>query len=88
MPLTDIPRIYWYAIIAVPLMGGVFLVIRRLGFSLREVGFAQSEIPLQLLMGVATGFVFGLVGYYVLGMPKPLVSSLEVNQTLPNAIQY
>jgi len=86
MPLIDIPRIYWYATIAVPLMAAAFLAIRRLGFSLGEVGFTRSEIPLQLLTGVSTGFIFGLMGYYILKTPEPLVSSLGVNQTLLPAI--
>lgn len=86
MPLTDIPRIYWSVIIAVPLMVGAFLVIRRLGFSLREVGFARSEIALELLMGGSAGLVLGFAGYYVLQMPEPLVSSLDVNQILLPAI--
>lgn len=82
MPLTDIPRIYWYVIVAVPLMVGAFLVTRRLGFSLREVGFARSEISLELLMGGSAGLVLGFAGYYVLKMPEPWVSSLDVNQIL------
>ena len=88
MPLTDIPRIYWSVIIAVPLMVGAFLVIRRLGFSLREVGFARSEISLELLMGGSAGLVLGFAGYYVLKMPEPLVSSLDVNQILLPAIIF
>lgn len=86
MPLTDIPRIYWYVIIAVPLMVGAFLVTRRLGFSLRKVGFVRSGIPLQLLTGGSAGFLFALAGYYVLDMPEPLVASLDVNQILLPAI--
>jgi hypothetical protein len=82
MPLADIPSIYWPVIIAVPLLVGAFLVIRRLGFSLREVGLARSGIPLQLLMGGSAGFLLGLAGYYVLKTPEPLVSSLDVNQIL------
>jgi len=82
MPLTDIPRIYWYVIVAVPLMAGAFLVVRRLDFSLGEVGVARSDIPLQLLMAGSTGYVLGLVGCYILGTPEPLVGSLGVNETL------
>lgn len=85
MPLTDIPRTYWYATIAIPLMAAAFLVIRRLDFSLREVGVTWSEIPLQLLAGGSTGFFLGLVGYYILETSEPLVASLEVNQTLLGA---
>jgi len=86
MPLIDIPRIYWFATIAVPLMAAAFLAIRRLGFSLGEVGIVRSDIPLQLLVGGFTGFIFGLVGYYILKPPEPLVAGLEVNQTLLLAI--
>jgi len=86
MPLTNIPKIYWYGIIAVPLSVGAFLVIRRLGLSLREVGITRDEIPLQLLLGVSVGFALGLLGSWVLKMAEPSVGSLEVNQTLLPAI--
>jgi membrane protease YdiL (CAAX protease family) len=86
MLLVDMPRIYLYATIAVPLMAAAFLAIWRLGFSLGEVGIVRSDIPFQLLIGTFTGFIFGLAGHYILEPPELLVGGLEVNQTLLLAI--
>jgi membrane protease YdiL (CAAX protease family) len=74
MPLIKLPQIYWYAIIAVPLLIAVFAVIRILDLRRREVGFILNRIRLQLLIGL-TGIPFGIVEYYIL-RPDPLVESL------------
>jgi membrane protease YdiL (CAAX protease family) len=74
MPLIKLPRIYWYAIIAVPLLMAVFAVIRMLNLRRREIGFTLHRLRLQLLIGL-TGIPFGIVEYYIL-KPDPLVESL------------
>jgi hypothetical protein len=85
MPLAGIPRIYWYIIIAVPLMGGVFLVIRRLGFGLWDARFAWRQVPLQLLIGL-TGILIAIAEYHALQKPEPLVDSLTLRQVLLPAL--
>jgi membrane protease YdiL (CAAX protease family) len=80
MPLTKLPQIYWYAIIAVPLLIAVFAVIRILNFRRREIGFTLHRLRLQLLIGL-TGIPFGIVEYYIL-KPDPLVESLTWQTTV------
>jgi len=75
MPLTKFPQIYWYAIIAVPLLLAIFVVMRRLDFHPRQVGITRQKLPLQLLVGL-TGIPFGIAEFYIL-RPYPLVDSLD-----------
>ncbi|MFC2045218.1 type II CAAX prenyl endopeptidase Rce1 family protein [Chloroflexota bacterium] len=75
MPLTNFPQIYWYAIIAVPLLLATFGIIRRLNFSLPDIGFTLNRIPLQVLV-VFAGIPFGIVEFYIL-RPDSLISELS-----------
>jgi membrane protease YdiL (CAAX protease family) len=79
MPLTRFPQVYWYAIIAVPLLIAVFAVMRRLGLGRRDVGLTLNQLPFQLLVGL-TGIPFGIVEFYIL-RPDPLVASLTWQAT-------
>jgi membrane protease YdiL (CAAX protease family) len=73
MPLVNFPQIYWYAIIALPLLIAVFVVVRRLGYTHWEIGLNLNKIPYQILIAL-TGVPFGIAEYYIL-KPNPLVSS-------------
>ncbi len=74
MPLTEFPQIYWYAIIAVPLLVAVFAVMQRLDFRPQEIGLTLNRPPVQFLVAL-TGIPFGIVEFYIL-RPSPLVDSL------------
>ena len=74
LPLTKFPQVYWYAIIAVPILMAAFTVMRRLNFSPAQVGLTLNRLPLQLLVGF-TGIPFGIAEFYIL-RPDPLVASL------------
>lgn len=74
LPLAHLPEIYWYAIIAVPLVIAVFVVKKRLGYSRQDVGLTVGNLPLQLLVG-ATGIPFGILEFYLL-RPEGLVDNL------------
>ncbi len=76
MPLGAIPVLYWYAIIAVPLLTATFLSIRLLGYSRGEVGLTLGNLPLQLLIGLV-GLPLGVVEYLILA-PKPLADSFSL----------
>lgn len=75
MPLTDIPQIYWYVIIAVPLLIATFLIIRMLRYRRFEVGLTLGKLPTQFLIG-ATGIAFGFIEYQIL-KPEPLLSAFN-----------
>jgi len=74
LPLANLPQIYWYAIIAAPLLLAVFVVMQRLDYSRHDVGLSAGKLPLQLLVG-ATGIPFGIAEFYIM-RPEPLADSL------------
>lgn len=84
MPLTKFPQIYWYAIIAVPLLVAVFAVMRRLDFHPRDVGLTLNWPPIQFLVGL-TGIPFGMIGFHIL-TPESLVNSLAWGEILLPAV--
>ncbi len=65
MPLADIPQIWWYPIIYLPLLVAAFQVMHLLGYSLRQIGFNFRQILIQLALAL-TGFVFGFIEYLIL----------------------
>lgn len=73
MPLGSTPILYWYAIIAVPLLTATFVSIRLLGYSRCDVGLALGKLPLQLAVGLM-GLPLGVVEYVIL-KPRPLADS-------------
>lgn len=75
MPLLKFPQIYWYAIVAVPLLVAAFVVIRRLDYGPREVGLTLNRLPRQLLIGL-TGIPFGIAEFFIL-RPSPLIDNLS-----------
>ncbi len=74
LPLPRFSQIYWYAIIALPLLVAVFAVMLRLGFRPRQVGLTLNKVPLQLVVAL-TGIPFGIAEFFIL-RPSPLVDSL------------
>ncbi len=65
MPLANIPQVWWYPIIYLPLLVAAFQVMRLLGFSYGQIGLKLKRILIQLAVALA-GFVFGLVEYFIL----------------------
>ena len=65
MPLANIPQIWWYPIIYIPLMVAAFEAARILGYRLEQIGFNFKQIPIQLAVAL-TGFAFGTVEYFIL----------------------
>jgi hypothetical protein len=74
MPLADLPQIYWYGIIAIPLLIAIFVIAQRLNFRPREIGLSLGKLPLQIAI-IPTGIIFGLIEYQIL-KPEPLIDSL------------
>jgi len=65
MPLANIPQVWWYPIIYFPLLVAAFQVVRLLGYSLEQIGLSLKRITIQLIIAL-TGFVFGVVEYFIL----------------------
>jgi LysM repeat protein/membrane protease YdiL (CAAX protease family) len=75
MPLEDIDLVYWYGIVAFPVLIGALVVARTLSLKRRELGFSLGSIPFQLLIG-STGVAFGLIEYFILD-PEPLIDEFS-----------
>ncbi len=76
IPLLQIPTLYWFPIIAIPLFATSYTIIRAQGLSRRNVGLIWGNIPLQLLIG-STGILLGCIEYTIL-QPKPLIPVLNI----------
>ncbi len=74
MPLVDIPQIWWYPIIYVPLLAATIVVMRILGQRAREVGLNFGSLPVQLAVGLS-GFLLGVAEYLILA-PQPMIAEL------------
>ena len=65
MPLANIPQIWWYPIIYVPLLAATVVVMRILNYRARDVGLTFNRLLIQL--GVTlTGLLFGVAEYFIL----------------------
>ncbi len=65
MPLANIPQVWWYPIIYIPLLVAAFEVVRILGYRLEQIGLNFKRIRIQLAVALA-GIVFGVVEYFIL----------------------
>ena len=74
MPLVDIPQIWWYPIIYVPLLAAAIVVMRILGQRAREVGISFGPLPVQLAVALS-GLLFGVAEYFIL-TPEPMITEL------------
>ena len=71
MPLSNIPQIWWYPIIYAPLLVAAVVVVRLLGYRLKDVGLS-FRLPLIQLLVALTGLMFGVVEYFILA-PEAMV---------------
>lgn len=74
MPLADIPQIWWYPIIYLPLLLAAIVVIRLLGYKPMDIGIRFGFIPFQVIIGFI-GIGLGILEYLILN-PEPLVTEL------------
>jgi membrane protease YdiL (CAAX protease family) len=74
LPLADLPKIWWYPIIYLPLLVVAVVLMRIIDYGPREVGISAGFLPVQLAVGL-TGVGFGIIEYLIL-RPEPFVSEL------------
>ena len=74
MPLANIPQIWWYPIIYIPLIAGAVVVMRILGYRTDQVGLTLRRFPVQLAVGL-TGVAFGVAEYLILA-PEAMIPEL------------
>ena len=72
MPLANIPQIWWYPIIYIPLLAAAIVVFRLTGYKAQDVGLTFRLLRVQLVVGL-TGVLFGVAEYFIL-TPQPMVA--------------
>ncbi|HEX79196.1 MAG TPA: CPBP family intramembrane metalloprotease [Dehalococcoidia bacterium] len=86
MPLADIPQLWWYPIIYLPLLVAAIVVARLAEYKPRDVGITFGNslglIPLYLLIG-ALGIGLGVVEYFILKAEPLVVDPTWQNAWLP-----
>ncbi|RJS48534.1 MAG: hypothetical protein CIT03_07515 [Methanobacterium sp.] len=71
IPILNIPALYWFPIISIPLFAASVVIIRSQKLTLKSVGLVWGKLPLQLLVAL-TGVGLGLTEYLIL-RPDPLI---------------
>ena len=84
IPLMQIPTLYWFPIIAVPLFAASYTLIRAQKLTLKKVGLVLGNIPLQLIIALS-GVLLGFTEYLIL-KPAPLISVFSVETVLFGAV--
>ena len=74
LPLVDIPQIWWYPLIYLPLLAAAIVVARLLNYGPKDIGIRFGFLPVQLMVGLV-GLGLGVVEYLIL-TPEPLVTEL------------
>jgi membrane protease YdiL (CAAX protease family) len=82
LPLADIPQIWWYPIIYLPLLAAAVVVARLLDCKPKDIGLSFGLIPVQLVVGLL-GLGFGIAEYFILvNLPaEPLIEPLVTEPT-------
>ena len=84
MPLAEFSQIYWYLIISLPLLAGIFAIVITFKLRPREIGLSMGAIPLQVVVALA-GIGLGFVDYLILE-PELLVEALGWQQLIAPAL--
>jgi len=86
MPLADIPQLWWYPIIYLPLLAAAIVLARILDYKPKDIGFSFGNslglIPLHLLIGLL-GIGLGIVEYLILASEPLVVDPTWQNAWLP-----
>jgi hypothetical protein len=76
IPLRDLPQMFWYLVIGVPLFVAAIMMMRYAGFGLREIGVTSRRWTVQLFIGLL-GIGLGYLEYLIL-RPEPLVREFSL----------
>jgi membrane protease YdiL (CAAX protease family) len=84
MPVAEISEIFWYILIAIPVLAGVFVVARTIKYSVDDIGLNGNR-PLFQTLVAASGIVLAIIDYYIL-KPEALNNQLTLQSTLFPAV--
>ncbi|HLE81001.1 MAG TPA: type II CAAX endopeptidase family protein, partial [Dehalococcoidia bacterium] len=83
-PLENVDLVYWYAIIAAPLLVAIMYVAGTIGLKRESLGLTVRAWRFQALVA-SSGLAFGIVEYLILE-PEPLIAHLRWESFLIPAI--
>ncbi len=72
LSIREIPQIYWYALIGIPLLVGIALTARILDLSKARLGIRLWSWPPQVLIALS-GLPLSIIGFLIL-QPQPLIT--------------
>ncbi len=75
IPLMQIPTLYWFPIIAVPLFAAVYTIMKNQGLTRKHVGLIWGNKKVQFLVAL-TGMFLGTIEYTIL-KPLPLIGVFD-----------
>lgn len=73
MPLGQVPQIYWYALIGLPLLISTALTVRLLRVTWTCVGLGRSRWDVQALIALG-GLPLSVIAYLIL-RPRPVIAA-------------
>lgn len=74
MPLLEIPQLWWYPLIYIPLLVASVVVMLILNLKASDTGLNFGVPPTQLVVAMS-GFFLGIAEYFIL-TPEPLIAEL------------
>jgi uncharacterized protein len=83
MPVREVPQVYWYAMIGVPLLLAAVLTARHLDLSRANLGLRLGSWPAQLPVALS-GLPLGIAGF-LLVRPQPLITRLDWGELIIGA---
>jgi membrane protease YdiL (CAAX protease family) len=84
MPAQQVSQLYWYAMVAGPLLLGIALAVRLLGISAADIGFRRTRRLPQLAIALS-GIPLGIAAYE-LTRPHALVARGDVASLIAGVI--
>ena len=75
MPIEQLPQIYWYALVGVPVLIAAALTAHLLGLSWATLGLNLRARPLQPLIALS-GLPLSMAAFFIL-RPEPLISEVD-----------
>ncbi|MEM7333761.1 MAG: type II CAAX endopeptidase family protein [Chloroflexota bacterium] len=85
LPLANIPLIYWYFIISIPIFIAAFMMVRELGYSWDDIGLNGRYLLWQIPIALS-GFVIGFLEFIILEPRSPLQTFTWVQYVMAGLI--
>jgi hypothetical protein len=84
LPLSEVPLIWWYPSIGMPLLIAAGLIVHHLGMLPHELGFRRSNLLIEGMIGLS-GLALGAYGYTLL-QPAPLAAQFSLEAIIVPAL--